>query len=221
VLIETGDVPPSPLPVKTRNLAVVPFREPRIDSVIAQAGADQPILAGATVLIQGSQLRGDITRVLLDDQEIAPATLTDTQLTFVIPGDIHGGVKGPQVVQKISIGTPPVPHRGFESNVVPFVLRPSITAATAAVKSPGITTVTLTLAPNIGVGQRAVLQLNNTSVTPPTAFTSLPVVSPADSNQVQIDIAGVPTGAYLVRVQIDGAESLLDATLSSPTVAMP
>jgi hypothetical protein len=220
VLLESDDEPAAPLPVQARNVAVVPFREPRIDRVISQAGADQPIVAGSTLLIQGQQLKGAVTLVLIEDQEVAPAVVTDTQITIPLPAGIHAGVKGVQVIQKIPIGTPPVPHRSVQSNVAPFVLRPTITDASAAA-APGTTTVTLTAAPNIGLGQRAVLLLNNLAVSPATAFTSRPAILPADSNHVSIDIAGVPTGTYLVRVQIDGAESLLNTSLSGPAVAMP
>jgi Pvc16 N-terminal domain len=221
VLLENDDEPATPLPVQARNVSVVPFREPRIDRVISQAGADQPIVAGSILLIHGQQLKGAVTLVLIEDQEAAPAIVTDTQVTIPLPAGTHAGVKGVQVIQKILIGTPPAPHRSVQSNVAPFVLRPALTGASAAVKAPGITTVTLTVAPNVGAGQRAVLLLNNLAVSPPTAFTSRPAISPADSNQVRIDIAGVPTGSYLVRVQIDGAESLLNASFSGPTVAMP
>jgi hypothetical protein len=225
VMIESEDQPVATLPVQGRNLSVVPFRFPRIDRVVSQAGAEQPIVAGSTVLIQGQQLKGDVTLVLIDNQELAPAEIQDTQVTLPLPASIRAGAKGVQVVQKLLTGTPPVPHRSFESNVVPFVLRPTITGSLAAAVSPGVTSVTLALSPNIGVGQRAVLILNNLAVSPPTAFVSEPVVSTADSNQVTIEIAGVPTGTYLARVQIDGAESLLavDSSnqFSGPTVAMP
>jgi hypothetical protein len=220
VLLEGDDEPAASVPVQARNISVVPFREPRIDRVISQAGVAQPIVAGSTLLIQGQQLNGAETLVVIESQEAAPTAVTDTQVTLPLPAGIRSGVKGAQVIQKILIGTPPAPHRGVESNVAPFVLRPTIIAATA-VKSSGITTVTLTVAPNIGAGQRAILLLNNLAVSPATAFTSKPVVAAADSNQIGIDIAGVPTGTYLVRVQIDGAESLLKPDLSGPTVAMP
>jgi hypothetical protein len=221
VLIDSDDEPVAALPVQTFNLAVVPFHEPQIDRVISQAGADQPIKAGSTLLIQGRQLLGPITLVLVEGQEAAPSAVTDTQVTIPLPAGIHAGVKGLQIIQKISIGTPLAPHRSVESNVAPFVLRPAITAATAAVKAGTTTTVTLTVTPNIGPGQRAVLLLNNLTVNPPTTFTSRPAISPNDSNQVNIDISGVPTGTYLTRVQIDGAESLLKPDFSGPTVAMP
>jgi Pvc16 N-terminal domain len=221
VLLEGDDEPAASVPVQARNISIVPFREPRIDRVVSQAGAEQPIVAGTTLLIQGQQLNGAATLVLIESQEAAPTAVIDTQVTLPLPGGIHAGVKGVQIIQKILIGTPPTPHRGVESNVAPFVLRPTITGAAAAVKAPGITTVTLTVAPNIGVGQRAIVLLNNLAVSPATAITSKPAVASADSNQIGIDIAGVPTGTYLVRIQIDGAESLLKPDLSGPTVAMP
>ena len=49
------------LPFQARNVSVMPFREPRIDRVIAQAGAEHPIIAGSTLLIQGQQLRGAVS----------------------------------------------------------------------------------------------------------------------------------------------------------------
>ncbi len=71
VLMESNDVPQSAPPVEARNLYAIPFRWPSIDRVISQAGADQPIVAGSTLLIQGEQLQGDITFILLEGQEWA------------------------------------------------------------------------------------------------------------------------------------------------------
>src|SRR5216683_3072787 len=230
LLLESQDVPQEAPPVQARNVYVVPFRWPSVDVVISAAGADQPIVSGSTLLIQGKQLRADITVVLIEDKERTPTNITDTEITLPLPGDVPAGVQGLQVVQKLLMGTPFASHRGFESNVAPFVLRPTITGTTVAPglpppSGPGGTDVTLTLTPNIGIGQRAVLALNNLAVNPPTAFTSLAKVSRVNSSQVTINIGGVPTGNYLVRVQIDGAESLLttDATgnFNGPMVAMP
>jgi hypothetical protein len=51
-------------------------------------------------------------------------------------------------------------------------------------------------------------------------------LSAADSGSIVINITNVPNGTYLVRVQIDGAESQLTFNsvthvLEGPTVAMP
>jgi hypothetical protein len=226
VLIESDDAPQEAPPVLARNLYVVPFRWPTIERVSSQAGADQPIVAGSTLAIVGRQLRADNTLVLLEGVERTPADVTDTRILLPLPANVHAGVQGLQVIQKMPMGTPQAPHRGFESNVAPFVLRPTITAisAAAAPVPPGGTDVTVTVSPNIGIGQRAVLVLNNPAAAPPVAYTSPPKKSAADSNQVTINIAGVPTGQYLARVQIDGAESLLTAAanqFTGPMVAMP
>jgi hypothetical protein len=224
VMIQSGDQPVPALPVQARNLYVMPFRQPQVDSVIPAAGAGQPIVAGSTLLIRGQQLRGDTTLVLIENQELVPASVTDTLVTLPLPASLHAGAKGLQIVQKMQMGTPATLHRGVESNVAPLVLQPTITGSAAAAAA-GVTTVTLNVAPNIGVGQRAVLLLNNLTATPPLQFTSAPTIAAADSNQVQVPIAGVPTGTYLCRVQIDGAESPLTLNTSNqftgPTVAMP
>jgi hypothetical protein len=227
VLLESDDVPEDAPPVQARNLYVVPFRWPTIDRVIAKTGPGQPIVSGSTLLIQGRQLRGDITLVLMEGVERTPTDVQDTQVTLPLPSNVHAGAQGLQVVQKTFMGTPLAAHRGFESNVAPFVLRPTITAATAAFapSPPGGTNVKLTLTPDIGIGQRAVLLLNDLAVSPPTAFVSLPAISAVNSNQITINIAGVPAGNYLARVQVDGAESLLTTNASGqfvgPTVTMP
>jgi len=225
VLLESDDTPLDALPVLARNIYVGTLRPPTVDRVISQAGPDVPIEAGTTLLIQGQQLRGDTTLVLLEGQERTPATVADTQVTIALPTDVHAGVQGLQIVQKKKIGTPETLHRGVESNVAPFVLRPVISAPpTAAAAATGGTDVTLQLTPNIGIGQRAVLMLNSLPAAAPAAFVSLPFVATADTAQITINIKGVPSGKYLVRVQIDGAESRLTTTagvFSDPAVQMP
>ena len=229
VLMESSDTPHEAPAVVARNLYLVPFQTPNIIQVISQAGVDQPITSSSTLLIQGQQLRAQNIFVLIEGQDFAPSTMTDTEITLPVPGSIHAGIQGARVLQKIpmGLGTPPPVHRGLESNIAPFVLRPTIqnATATAAVPPATGTNVALTLSPNIGVGQRAVLLLNNIA-NPTIAYVSLPAVATADSNQIIVNITNVPTGNYLVRVQVDGAESLLVVDKSThqftgPTVAMP
>jgi hypothetical protein len=225
VLMESDDTPREALPVLARNLYVSTFRSPNIDRVISQAGPDAPIAAGSTLLIQGQRLRGgDATLVMLEGLERIPSAVTDNLITLPLPGNVHAGVQGLQVVQKKNMGTPPTAHRGFESNVAPFVLHPTIGVTSAVASVSGGTDVVLNLTPNIGINQRAVLLLDSLPGDPLRSFMSQPVVSAVDSSQVIINIHGVTAGKYLVRVQIDGAESLLTTmanVFSGPTVTMP
>jgi hypothetical protein len=236
VLMETSDTPQEAPPVLTRNLYTLPFQIPNISQVVAQSGVNDPITTLSTLVIQGQNLRSPGVLLLIEDQEFTPTAVSDTQLTLpasatsLAGNQLHAGIKGVQVLQKLVMGNDTTPqHRGLESNIAPFVFCPRITntsatAAPAPPTGPGGTNVTLTLAPNIGVGQRAVLFLNN--FTTGAAYASLSTVSTADSNQIVINVAGVPTGTYVARVQVDGAESLLAVDpvtklLTGPTVTMP
>jgi hypothetical protein len=226
VLIESNAMPQEALPVQTRNLYTFPFRAPAINQVASQSGAASPIVTGTTLSIQGQQLRGASTFVLLEGQEFTPSSVTDGEILLPLPPGVHAGVKSLQVVQKTWLGTPPALHRGVESNGAPFVLYPTISQPTAqpALNPPGSADVTLSLKPNIGTGQRAVLVLNDPLSVPPASYVSPAVIAAAESNQIVINIVGVPTGLYLARVQIDGAESLLTAVgnqFTGPKVQMP
>jgi hypothetical protein len=231
VLMESDATPRQAPPVLARNLYVDPFRWPRVDEVISQAGADAPIVAGSTLLIRGVQLQGEVTRVVLEGSERTPASVTDAQITLPLPADVRAGVQALQVVQKKLMGTPAAAHRSFESNVVPFVLRPTVAFQSAALDpnpppSTKVTDVTMSVIPNIGAGQRAVLMLNDMTSPSPAGYASRAAVAPADANQVTFRIDNVPAGTYVARVQIDGAESVLSVDtntnlLTGPMVTMP
>ena len=224
VLMESSDTPVPAKPVLQPNLYVVPFNSPYVSQIVAQDG--KPITSASTILIQGTHLMSPNTFILIEGQELTASASSATQLTLAIPATLHAGVKALQVLQKLDMGTPATTHRGFESNVAAFVLHPTVTSATAVAAVSGGTDVTVNLAPNIGIGQRAVLLLDNVIATPPISYASQATVSIADASSIVINILNVPTGTYLVRVQIDGAESQLSFNsvthlLEGPTVAMP
>src|SRR5262249_26570078 len=134
VLIESGRSVRTPLPVRSRALYVVPFQNPTIDRLLSQvnatapAVADQPILTGYTLVIEGQNLRSDDTVVTINGLTIAsdPANITPTRITLPIPSTLEAGVQPVQVVHQILMGSPPAPHLGVTSNVAAFVLRPKI-----------------------------------------------------------------------------------------------
>lgn len=223
VLLESAETPTAAPPVLERTVNVVPLELPYISGVVSADG--KPITSASTILIQGTHLRSASTLLLIEGQELTPTALTDTQATLPIPATIHAGVKAVQVLQKIDLGKPAVTHRGFESNVAPFVLCPTVTGATPASAGSGVN-VTVHLKPNIGVGQRAVLLLNKVTSTPPASYASQGTIATAEASSIVINIKNVPAGTYLVRVQVDGAESQLGFNsvthlLEGPTVTMP
>lgn len=220
VLIESDVTPSTAPPVRARNLYITPFRSPVIDRVRSAAGPDEPITTGSTLVIEGTRLRADPIQVRVGEITVTPTIdqVTETAITLPVPAGVMSGIKGAQVIQPYEMGTPPVPHKGVESNAAPFVLRPTMTGAvTAAAGAAGAVDVSIPLAPDVGKAQRVVLLLNEFQ--PPTtrapfAYTfeapsrNQPA-SPATQSTIVVPTVGVEPGDYLVRVQVDGAESLL------------
>ncbi len=242
VLIESDTTPRATLPVRARNLYVVPFRQPLIEQLMAQAGVDQPIVLDSTLLIRGQRLRGELTLVRLGGIEVAPTPqdVTDTQISLPLSlllasppaaspplsgAALRAGVQGVQVVHQILMGTPPEPHRGVESNVAAFVLRPSIVAPVSVANVQGSGTalrsaeLTVQVEPPIGRAQRAVLLMYEQASEAPAAYDFVVGPRTADADALTIPISGVRAGDYLVRIQVDGAESplVVDTDPDSPT----
>jgi hypothetical protein len=218
------------LPVRARNLAVVPFEQPVIDLLQSQVAdgdpilADQAILAGFNLVIDGQRLRGDTTRVLIDEAEIIPADdhLSATRIIVPLPAALQPGLHSVQVVHRVDFGTgfPSDPHRGVESNVAAFVLAPQITTP-APIAAPRNTTLTLSISPPVGRAQRAALLAGSGTISIPARPAAGPATTPTLDFPIPADYA---TGAQLLRVQIDGAESPLEVDGSgqyaSPTITI-
>ncbi len=219
VLIETDDAPQQAMSVQTRNVYVRPFRQPVIDRVISTAGEGAPIFANSTLQIEGKQLKGDTTLVLLGGIERTPLSVTDRQITLAVPPDLQAGPRGLQVIHKFRMGSPETDHRGVESNVATFILRPNIVGpifeTTEVEDGTTLPALILNLDLTVGKDQRVVLLLNSTT-TNARAYSFLDRPRSADGDSVTITIPGVAPGEYFVRVQIDGAESPLDLDSASP-----
>ena len=192
VLIESRRSVRSALPVADdmRRIYVIPFRQPVIEGVVNADGDLAPIAAGAILAIRGRELAGEGTLVNLDGIEVTPAAadLTPEQialpLTSPLPAGLLAGVKGVQVIHPIKMGDPETDHRGTESNVAAFVLRPTITngPVIGAGDIVGMTSSTelvdgvtvqlragslrLDFDPNVGKEQRVTLFLNQLNAGP-------------------------------------------------------
>jgi hypothetical protein len=224
VLIASDQTPPQEaLPVQSRNLYVSTFTQPTITQVTSKAGAGQPILPTSTLVIQGTQLLGDLTTVRIGSVTVTPPVITENAIVMPVPAGLQAGVLGLQVVQQLLLGTPPVPHPGYESNIVALVLQPVLGAPAATAAQ-----VSVPINPAVQPGQRVSLLLNQSNPAPasqPAAYTfTLPPLATA-SNSLTCPIAGVAAGTYFVRVKVDGAESPLNLDSTSPafgpTVTIP
>lgn len=239
VLIQSRGSTRSALPVRARKVKVVPFKQPIIQTINSRATPGSPIVSGQSILsgfqlvLVGFDLRGEETQVLIGGN-LVPANqteVTDNQIIASIPATTPAGVSGVQVIHKTLLGSPPVPHRGVESNVAAFVLQPNIeTIGISNLQSSGSlrsADLNLTVKPAIGETQRVVLFLNQfTPISSPPAEVDLipdsysfvaptrrplspPTSPPGPSENITVPIKGVKAGSYLVRIQVDGAESPL------------
>lgn len=231
VLIESERPVHPTLPVRVRNLAVLPFQQPAIDRLQSQVNdaapivADQPILVGDNLVVDGRRLRGATTRVLFDGiLEVTPADerVTATRVVVPLPAGLQPGLHSVQVVHRVDFGSgsPAEPHRGVESNVAAFVLAPEITTP-APIAAARNATLTLGLSAPVGRTQRVALLAGERTV----PIGARPASGPPQTTSLDFPIPGdFPTGAHLLRIQVDGAESPLavdgSGQFASPTVTI-
>ena len=240
VLIESKQSTKTALPVKERKAYVVPFNLPVIEEIRSQVKAgdpievNKPILPGHNLVLIGTRLSGEHVRLNIGGIEVTPAAsdVGPEQIIVPVPAELMPGVQGVQVIHLKEMGNPASLHRVFESNVAAFVLRPVIDAASVQFtagpgEDPIDGIVSFIVDPPVGDSQRVILILNEIAPAgnppPPSSGASYsfiapsrtnvsPPLSPPDSTQIfDIPIKGVKAGTYLVRVQIDGAESPLTA----------
>ncbi len=229
VLIESDDIPQRALPVRDRSKFLgMPFGSlPVVERIVSQAGTLEPIVADSTLIIRGVKLRGDITKIRIGSIECTPNEVKDTQLSLQLsslPAELlRAGVQGLQVIHQ-QMGTSSLPNRGVESNVAALVLRPTIAEISVSDlegrrDDPRSAKVRVQIDLAIAKAQRVVLLLNERSTNNPAAYLFDAAPREADSNSITFAIYEVKAGEYLVRVQVDGAESLLrvDTDPESPT----
>ena len=236
VLIDSkrqGKVAP---PVRQRAIFAVPFAQPTIEQILSQSAPGEAflahlrILAASRIALVGKNLQGTGTRVVVGDQSVLEAQqdVTATRIEFTLPAGLQPGVQSVRVVHRMNLAIPPASpawHDGLESNVVSLVLSPELANVQA-----NVTTgqgqpidvlrggnITFDIEPAVGKRQRVMLLLNERNAPDtrtPFAYRfegtshSQPT-SPDVSASLVISFVGVPPATYLVRVQVDGAESPL------------
>ena len=253
VLIESRHSTVSALPVRERVFYSMPASQPVIEQVKLELEEGnnglEPITVGSTVVISGKQLLADITKIRLGEIEIIPLPqdTTETEIKFEIEtggpltNDLRAGIQGVQVIHEIQMGTPPTNRPGPESNVSPFVLHPTITPSVSNVDSTTSNSHTLYSAditvifdPLVGRTQRVIMMLNEFNPPddrPARSYSFYASSRDHDVNSIVIHVTDIETGEYLVRVQVDGAQSplivdnnpvsLTFGQYSSPAVTIP
>ncbi|MEM9907662.1 MAG: DUF4255 domain-containing protein [Cyanobacteria bacterium P01_D01_bin.44] len=225
------------LPVREASFGgIMPFpHQPMIEKVLAQTGAQSPIDADSSIRILGKQLRGQRTLVKVGTAEIVPQSVSYTEIVLSLKEVPHkalrAGIQTTQVLHYSSDRAPTAQTAIAQtataqtasrqkqvvpviSNALPFVLRPTLTSVQVADvegidDDPRTGTLQVSTQLSVGSEQRVVIALNEWSVETPTTYLFEAPPRQADANSLVIPFDGVKPGDYLIRLQIDGADSLL------------
>lgn len=220
------------LPIRDRSLNAWTFsKQPTIDFVMSTEGRYQPIFTHTTLLIRGKMLANANTSIRIGGVEVAPGTVQDQAitlaLTLVPPEALRPGVQGLQVIHghRLERGSTnsPIQER-VESNVAPFVLRPSIKEVNLLNGSgtddePRDAELEVITDVRIGRDQRVILILNEQTTLQPAAYIFNAQSRNYHTVRLIFSLKAIKNADYLVRVQVDGAESLcqIDGDRYSPT----
>jgi hypothetical protein len=228
VLLDGTKVPVNTLPARTRNYYTIPYYTIDVQG-IANSDPSEAIQMDSVLSITGRGLQGENTKVRIAGQDLTPTSASDKELIVSLAdlpaGTQRAGVQGLQVVHQMLMGSElsPTLHRAVESAVVPFVLRPNIDNdddlddnddIAVDATDPDTITLTIPVKPRVGKTQRVRVLLNQMTDTDPASFSysvNLHDLVGDDTDEITLTIKkeDTPEGNYLVRLQVDGAESPL------------
>jgi hypothetical protein len=203
VLIESTRRKRTALPVRAPNIYISTFRRPILESVDPQV-----VLPGDPLTISGQNLDLDALKVRFGAILQDPDNATPLKLVVTTPAAVRAGVNTVQVVQQLLLGTPPVAHpgAGFASNVAAFIVAPKITTAAPISVAAGAD-LTVAVSPPVGREQRVELFVGDRSIPLPARAANAPATTASLTFPIP---TGITAGSYLLRVQVDGADSQLD-----------
>ncbi len=199
------------LPVRTFALMALASAGPRIDEaapvVEGTPRPGRPIVAGDTIALLGSGLAQPNLSLSVDGVPIGVGQFVVVSgaridLTTTLASGTHG------VVARVP---PPFEHPtmpGSSSEPRAFVVRPKIVVPPQPVRVGD--SLTLRVAPAISAGQRVELVVDALPSGGPSRVVELPP-QPNGTADLSVPLPALAAGRHLLRVRVDGAESLLEA----------
>ena len=203
VLIERSRSFKTALPVLERRLIALPYR-----STVLTEVQPQLVTSGSLLTLRGENLKAEQLRVQIGNLTLTPTNVSDREIQIAVPSSLPAGISTVQVSHLLDLGDSGL-RRGFESNLLPFVLRPRIVRVELPGEmTAGRTEVRVTVEPAIALRQKVTLLLNQQNSDNPAAYSATLDPRETDQSQVAFALTNVKPGRYLVRIQVDGAESL-------------
>ena len=212
ILLDSKQQPKPTLPVQSRVLyvapykqSIIPFKQPIIDKIEPQMVRTT---SDTKLTITGRNLKTN--KVIVKFRSVTKAVeskedITDNRILIKVPDKLDAGIIQVQVIHPLMLGSQSVEHDGgFESNVASFVLSPMITTESPIEVSRG-DDLSLNVEPVVAPNQRVDILIGDYSFSVPPENLGQP------ANNLTIKIPNnFPTGTFLLRIRIDGAESFLD-----------
>ncbi len=220
VLIE-GDKPSRrTLPLRGCQFYTSPT-QPTIEKIIIDGGINQPITLNSVLIIRGKQLYSEQVQIRIGDARVTPQEVSEQQikldLSALSDAELNGlraGVQGLQVLHPVSKRTVFDIDRAIGSNVIAIVLCPiikNINSFNMVVTEDDVYCGEIAVDSDLFIGedQRVFLLLNQLTSHNPSAYLFKANSRESGDRTVTFSIQDVKAGTYLVRIQIDRAESPL------------
>jgi hypothetical protein len=210
----TPDVSPllPALPVQRRQIHLLPFYEPIIETITPQAAMPK-----AQITIAGHNFKGDRVEVAFPNASVIVQPGSPNQIVLTLPDTLWAGINSVMVVSEYNFGTPEAqdlrPVR--RSNIAAFVLQPQINNIDPPL--PGGTTITVTVEPAVGLSQAVVLWLTEKDPpagAAPQVYGLYPQTRSDIDMPLKFDVQQVKPGTYLARLRVDHAESPPDSAVT-------
>jgi hypothetical protein len=221
VLIE-GDRPSSRgLPIRSRQFYATP-NQPTISRFISDEGSNQPITTSSTLTILGRNLRHEAVQVQIGEAKFTPKSVTETQLVLNLAeldrpsADLRAGIQSLQVLHPVQRPRSSDPEYAIASNTLPIVLCPLVRRVGLEEMEAGKRGIWVELDLEVERNQRVFLFLNPRKLSSDaTAGDGKAMILAASARnevtqRICFSLPGVKAGRYLVRVQVDGAETPLE-----------
>jgi len=208
-----------------RNICITPWDRPVIQKIVSESGSSTAISPGENWTIFGGALKGDVTLARVGPVEIEPEEPGKSRITLPFDQTLHAGHHRVQVVHKASMGDPPTLRYTQRSNSVHIKFRPQIVGEILVDSAPDtlFADVTLHLLPRIRLGQNVHLLLNEYTEASPALYQfALPSIE-EETDTVTVRVGGVKSADYLVRINVDGAESslgMINGVYASPQISL-
>lgn len=233
VIIQGREPGKSALPVRSRRFYMTPQR-PVIEKITTAEHLNEPITLDSHITIHGRGLKGrsvgepsperDITQVYLGNARLTPQVVAENKVEVTLPtlsvqeiSALRAGAQG----LRIALTPNPPPHDtdySVLSNLVSVVLCPTIRDGSDGITVQELSrleerhctaTVAVSVDMTVEPRQNTFLMLNRIDRTGKT-YIIRGERQTAETTMLTFRLEEVLTGTYLVRVQVDGAESPLE-----------